>query len=123
MSSFQNHLPKNETVHDAAISWRVRQQARPLDDGELAAFTAWLDAAPEHQAAYAEIEELWQTAGELGQHPLYVETRERGPRDAPWPQESPPRSSAWRPGRSTSRPCPSRWRRRPSIPPSANARR
>lgn len=77
MSAFRNPQQRDETAHDAAITWRMRHQIKPLDDAELAAFTAWLDASPEHRAAYGEIDELWQTAGELGQHPLYVETRER----------------------------------------------
>jgi len=77
MSSFRNRQRREDAVHDAAIAWRVRHQIKPLDETELAAFTAWLDEAPEHRAIYDEIDELWQTAGELGQHPLYVETRER----------------------------------------------
>jgi transmembrane sensor len=77
MRAFRNPQQRDETAHDAAITWRVRRQIKPLDDTGLAAFTAWLDASPDHRAAYDEIDELWQTAGELGQHPLYVETRER----------------------------------------------
>jgi len=77
MSPSQNRQQGADAVHDAAIAWRVRHQIKPLDETELAAFTAWLDEEPEHRAVYSEIDELWQTAGELGQHPLYVETRER----------------------------------------------
>lgn len=69
--------PDDDWAHDAAIAWRVRRQARELTEAEQAAFCAWLDGAPEHQAAYAEIDALWSTAGELGQHPFYSGIRER----------------------------------------------
>jgi len=77
MNPLQNRRQEADAVHDAAIAWRVRHQIKPLDESELAAFTAWLEEASEHRDAYSEIDELWQTAGALGQHPLYVETRER----------------------------------------------
>jgi transmembrane sensor len=77
MTPYPSHLSEDDTVHDAAIAWRVRHQLRELEEAEQAEFRAWLDAAPAHRSAYAEIEEVWDTSGELGHHPLYLETRER----------------------------------------------
>jgi len=77
MTIYPNRPPAEDAVHDIAIAWRVRQQVRKLDAAEQAEFQAWLDAAPAHRSAYAEIEEVWDASSELGRHPLYLETRER----------------------------------------------
>ncbi len=69
--------PDDDAAYGAAIAWRVRRQARELTPAEQAALSGWLDEAPEHQAAYSEIDALWDTAGDLGRHPRYIEIRER----------------------------------------------
>ena len=57
-------------LREEAMAWRVRHDAGDLTAAEQEAFAAWL-AAPDHHAAYADVEEFWDAAGHLDQHPRY----------------------------------------------------
>lgn len=59
------------------MAWRVRREAGDLSPADELRFAAWLDLSPEHRATYAEVDRFWAAAGHLGNHRLYVETRER----------------------------------------------
>lgn len=50
---------------DAAIQWLVRLSAPELTEQQRAAFFAWLNASPLHQAAYIKAESLWQRGAAL----------------------------------------------------------
>ena len=51
--------------------------AGELSQVERDAFEGWLARSPEHQDAYAGVEEFWAAAGELGRHPDYAAARQR----------------------------------------------
>lgn len=55
--------PSAELLVQAA-RWHTLMQAPEVSDGERAAFTAWLEQAPEHAQAYQRMDTLW---GELTQ--------------------------------------------------------
>lgn len=50
-----------ERVLAEASAWLVRLQADDVSEADGIAFDAWLDAAPEHRAAYGRALALWQT--------------------------------------------------------------
>jgi len=66
-----------DAVREEAMAWRVRHEAGDLSQAERDAFEGWLARCPEHQDAYAGVEEFWAAAGELGRHPNYLAIRER----------------------------------------------
>lgn len=50
------HQPPDDAAFAQAVSWLTHLRER---DADAAAFQAWLDADPRHEAAFAEAERLW----------------------------------------------------------------
>lgn len=48
-------------LNDIAIAWHVRVRNPALSRRERLEFTRWLSADPRHQAAYAEVDLLWES--------------------------------------------------------------
>ena len=46
-------------IQDVALAWFVRLRDEAATPEDRAAFRVWLDAAPDHAKAYADIERLW----------------------------------------------------------------
>jgi len=59
---------KPPSPHDAA-GWFALKRSGEMTAGELLAFQRWLEASPEHQAAWEEAEQSWAMAGLLRQDP------------------------------------------------------
>ncbi len=53
-----------------AAQWVARLDGRPLDDAERKAFRLWLDAAPDHRAAFEEAQSAWRSLDLLRHDPL-----------------------------------------------------
>jgi transmembrane sensor len=76
MNSQRTSTP-SDTAREEAMAWRVRHQAGDLSQSDHDGFSAWLARSPEHQDAYAGVEEFWMAAGQLDRHPRYARIRER----------------------------------------------
>lgn len=76
MNSSGEHLSP-DVIREEATAWRVRQEATALSPDEKAAFEGWLARSPQHQEAYAGIDEFWAAAGDLPKHPRYAVIRQR----------------------------------------------
>ena len=74
---FQPRRRRADPIREEAMAWRVRQEAGELASSDELAFAAWLDRSPEHRAVYADVDEFWAAAGDLGGHPLYTHTRQQ----------------------------------------------
>jgi len=70
MSADTGSLPTHETPRDAAVAWHVRLQSDAATGDDWLAFEDWLSAAPEHQAAYDEVEALWSILDEATPEPV-----------------------------------------------------
>jgi transmembrane sensor len=55
----------SEAARDQAVAWFNRLQDPRMEESAWAEFTGWLEAAPEHRAAYDAVEAVW-----LGFEPL-----------------------------------------------------
>ena len=55
---------------DAAVDWLMRRSYAPETPEDFRAFQAWLDQAPEHREAYAEVEHIWAAAAAAGTEPV-----------------------------------------------------
>lgn len=57
--------PISKTLRDIALEWLLRVQQAPQDETLRAALAHWLNAAPEHAAAYQKAQRAWQLTGQL----------------------------------------------------------
>ena len=67
---------------DRAVEWHVRLASDAADEADWLAFEAWLAEAPEHRAAYGEVETLWMDLDEAPSAPVNV-VRLKARRPAP----------------------------------------
>jgi transmembrane sensor len=49
-------------AQDQALAWFARLQDSQVSNRDKAAFVEWLAASPDHQAAFNQVEQLWQSA-------------------------------------------------------------
>lgn len=61
--------PDENDAHEAAIDWWVRRRAARLTPTETAQFETWL-AAPEHRAAFLEVEKMCGELDRLDEEPI-----------------------------------------------------
>lgn len=59
MSAPSNATPIPDTAREAAAAWHVRLNAETADETDWLEFEAWLGAGPDHQRAYAAVEQAW----------------------------------------------------------------
>ncbi|WP_165187512.1 FecR family protein [Caulobacter soli] len=79
----------DERALDAAAGWHARLGSGRASDSERREFDAWIDAAPEHQDAWARTQNAWALVGELADHPALAQARRSARR--------PPASRLWAP--------------------------
>lgn len=63
-------------VREEALGWFIRLQDEDAGEADWLAFTAWLEAAPEHGTVYAEIENVWVDLDIAQDHAPKAETTE-----------------------------------------------
>lgn len=63
-----NEDQSSDTDRRAAL-WVARLDGGPLDEAERAAFRAWLDADPDHRAAFEEAHSAWRSLAVLRREP------------------------------------------------------
>lgn len=71
--------PDASDAHEAAIDWWVHRRAARLTPEEAAKFTAWL-AAPEHRAAFLDVEKMCGELDRLEEAPVAARSGGRGGR-------------------------------------------
>lgn len=59
-----------------AADWMAERRAGELSGDQAAAFDAWLAADPANRAAFAEMQAIWDEAGEIGDDPTILALRE-----------------------------------------------
>jgi len=59
-----------------AADWMAQMRAGELTGPQATAFDDWLAADPQHRAAFAEMQAIWDEAGEIGDDPTILALRE-----------------------------------------------
>lgn len=54
---------RTNATRDAAADWLLRMRRPEADEADWLAFEAWLDASPDHAAAYDSVQALWEEVG------------------------------------------------------------
>jgi len=65
-----------ETPLAQAADWMSALRAGEVTGARAQAFDEWLNAAPEHRAAFAELQAIWDDAGEIEDDPTILALRE-----------------------------------------------
>ncbi len=61
MSSNPDQKPELSAALDEAAAWFARLQSSQANLGDQKSFEQWRDASPEHEQAYAQVSQLWQS--------------------------------------------------------------
>lgn len=64
-----SQVTPDETARQTAAHWLIKLQSPELTQAQQQDFFTWLDHCPEHQQAYIDAEQLWQSLGSVEQLP------------------------------------------------------